>query len=127
MGASQSSQTPNLQSQIKSDKQLSEIKNDLTSHISIAFSSLGLLTFIQSKEITNILFAKICIIIFALTFTIVGLIDYIKEYTLLKQNQNISPTALDNILSIVYLVLGILMCFVILFLSYRLLQKNKIF
>ena len=111
----------------KSDQNLNEIKNDLTSHISIALSSLGLLTFIQSKEIPNMLFAKICIIIFAFSFTIVGLVDYIKVYSIFKQDQNITPTTFDNILSTVYLVLGILMCIVISFLSYRILQQNNIF
>ena len=73
---------------------------------------------------TNLHIIKICIILVSLVFTLVGLIDYIEGLYELYRKDDVKLTNFDMFLSIVYLILGVVICGVIVVLSYRLFMKN---
>lgn len=113
-------------SKLDSSRKLGELHSTFTSHLSLTITSLGLLSYINSQKLSGVHFLKLCIIGFAVVYTVIGLIDFIDGFfNHLDENikKHLSPW--DHILSYIYMVLGILMCMVIIILTLKLFQKNK--
>jgi hypothetical protein len=110
----------------ESSKKLSDLHSSFTSHLSLTITSLGLLTYINSQKLTGVHTIKLCIIGFALVYTIIGLADFIDGFFHhLDKDVKENLSTWDHTLSYIYMVLGIVMCMVIIVLTLKLFQKNS--
>jgi hypothetical protein len=110
---------------LKSSKTLSELHTTFTTHLGLTITSLGLLTFINIQKLQNVHFINMCIICFALIYTVIGVADFLDGFfNHLDKETKKNLSTWDKILSYIYIVLGFIMCLVIIIISIKLFKKK---
>jgi ABC-type spermidine/putrescine transport system permease subunit II len=107
---------------------INSLQGVLTSHISISFGTLGALALVNRLKVlpkNYEHYIKISIIIYAISFALLGYIDYYDSYLRYLRDDEIKFTTWDKILAHIYMILGIMMISVIVILSIFILKKNN--
>tara|TARA_Y100001980_G_C14553124_1_gene338074 strand:+ start:848 stop:1189 length:342 start_codon:yes stop_codon:yes gene_type:complete len=106
---------------------INSLQGVLTSHISISFGTLGALALVDKLNVlpsnyNN--YIKLCIVIYAISFALIGFIDYYDSYLRYLADDTIKFTHWDKILAHIYMILGLIMISVIIILSIFIMKQN---
>lgn len=105
---------------------MNTLQSALTSHISISFGTLGLLTLVD--KFGNIpgnykKYINMCVVLYAISFSLIGIVDYYDSYhRLIKKDSKFSTW--DKLLVFIYMFLGLVMLSVIFILSIYIIKSS---
>lgn len=106
---------------------MNTLQSSLTSHISISFGTLGLLTLVDkfgNIPANSKFYINVCVVLYAASFIFIGMIDYHDSYIRMSKKDDYGFTHWDKLAVHLYLFLGFVMTTVILLLSYYILKAS---